>query len=86
MQIVTKEDLENFRLELFQFLKDLMKDSPVVKKKRYMKSEEVKSEFQVSDTKLYELRRKGEIPFLKVGGQYLYEYNELINHFQNNTK
>lgn len=83
MQILTTDDLERFKKELFAELKKMfgLKEEPSTQNK-YLKSIEVKKLFKISATKLYELRRNSKIPFIKVGGIYLYPYNELINHFK----
>lgn len=85
MELATKQDLEDFKKEILQAINVLSKqDKQQNKSTKYLKSCEVKKEFLLSSTKLYELRRKGEIPFIKVGGIYLYNQQELINHFNSN--
>jgi hypothetical protein len=82
MNLVTVEDLEKFKVEFLLELKALLESIEIAKPKRYLKSHEVMAEFQISATKLYEMRRKKEIPCMKVGGQYLYEYDELVKYFK----
>jgi hypothetical protein len=81
MNIATIEDLERFKDELIQEVKKLFNQPAQVIK--FLKSSEVKKIFHISETKLYELRRDFKIPFLKVDGKYLYDYNELLNAFKN---
>jgi hypothetical protein len=81
MNIPTTEDWERFKDELLLEVKKIFNQPvPVIK---FLKSSEVKKMFHISETKLYELRRDFKIPFLKVDGKYLYDYNELLNAFKN---
>ena len=81
MELATKEDLENMKQEILQEIRRHNERQENVVP-RYLKSKEVCEQFHISTTKLFELRRKGAIPCLKIGGQYLYDYHELINKFK----
>lgn len=80
MNNVTKDDLDKFKEELIQEVKKLFNQP--VQALKFLKSSEVKKLFHISETKLYEMRRDLKIPFLKVDGKYLYDYNELLNAFK----
>jgi hypothetical protein len=81
MELATKQDIENMKQEILQEIKKQNEhQSNVIPK--YLKSKEVCKQFHISATKLFELRRNGSIPCLKIGGQYLYDYHELVNKFK----
>lgn len=84
MEIITKKDLELLKTELVKEMERLIEksnDLPV----KFLVSSEVKKLFHISETKLYELRRDGKIPFIKVDGKFLYNYQDVLTAFQNQT-
>lgn len=82
--ILTTEDLYEFKMQLFNELKDLFKESPQSKPKKYLKSAEVMEMLQVSPGTLQNLRINGTLPYTKIGGIILYEYNEILRILQEN--
>lgn len=81
METITKIDLEKFKVEFFNELVNIM-SSNLKPSSKFLSSSEVKEIFHISETKLYELRRDRKIPFIKVDGKYLYDYNEVLNAFK----
>jgi hypothetical protein len=81
MELATKQDIENMKQEILQEIRRQNEHSFDAVPK-YLKSKEVCKQFHISATKLFELRRSGGIPCLKIGGQYLYDFHELVNKFK----
>src|SRR5436190_22481189 len=81
MELATKQDIENMKQEILQEIRK-RQETTSIDTPKYLKSTEVCDLFHISSTKLFELRRNGSIPCLKIGGQYLYDYNELVNKFK----
>lgn len=81
MKIITEELLLQFRMEIINEIKALI-NPPQKPENKYLNSSEVRKIFQISETKLYELRRDGKIPFIKVDGKYLYKESDLLNAFK----
>ncbi len=81
MEIVTKKDLEIFKIEILNEISAIMGIN-VDANKRFLVSSEIRKQFHISETKLYELRRDGKIPYIKVDGKYLYDYNDVLNAFK----
>jgi excisionase family DNA binding protein len=79
IEIITKEDLLNFKTEVLSEIKSMLTDC--TNKQEYLTSKEVCKYLNISATKLYELRSLGKIPFKKIGGSYRYNKNEIVNHF-----
>ena len=83
-QILTTEDLYDFKQELFEELKKLIKENPKSKPKKYLKSAEVMDMLQVSPGTLQNLRINGTLPYTKIGGIILYEYEEILKVLREN--
>ncbi|MGZ4041638.1 MAG: helix-turn-helix domain-containing protein [Bacteroidia bacterium] len=80
-EIVTKQDLAAFKSEFLLEVQKII--TPIFSStKEYLNSAEVRKMLKISDTKLYELRRYKKIPFIKVGGKYLYPFPDLINNLK----
>jgi hypothetical protein len=82
--ILTTEDLYDFKQELFGELKKLLTENPPATPKKYLKSAEVMEMLQVSPGTLQNLRINGTLPYTKIGGIILYEYEEILRILQEN--
>lgn len=76
VEVITKEDLQAFRLQLINDLKELFfsTQSPT---KEWLKSSEVRKFLKISSGTLQNLRIAGKLHPAKIGGIYYYQYNEL---------
>lgn len=74
VEVVTVEDLENFRLKL---LADIEKLLCSAQPKKWLKTHEVTQMLEMSEVTLQTLRNKGIIPFRKLGGICYYHVDEL---------
>ena len=83
--ILTYEDLQHFKSELFSELKGLLKnqDPP---RKRWLKSDEVKEILKVSPGTLQTLRINGTLQYTKIGGIIYYDYEHIEKTMQANLK
>ncbi|WP_325587558.1 helix-turn-helix domain-containing protein [Puia sp.] len=75
VDFVTKEDLSEFRLVLLNDLARMLKrpDPP----QPWLKSYEVRKLLKISAGTLHRLRAKGILPFSRVGGTFLYKYEDV---------
>ncbi|HVW96786.1 MAG TPA: helix-turn-helix domain-containing protein [Mucilaginibacter sp.] len=80
VEIITKEDLQEFRAQLLQDIKELIADKKI---KKWIKTQEVLEMLDISDVTLQTLRSKGVIPFKKLGGICYYNVEELEKAMQN---
>ena len=78
-QIITTDDLREFKIELLEDLKDLLKTTTSVKAKKYLKSAEIMEMLRVSPGTLQNLRINGTLPYTKVGGIIYYDAEEIQN-------
>lgn len=76
VEILTKEDLQGFRLQLINDLKALLL-SKLDSKKEWLRSSEVRKLLKISPGTLQNLRITGKIKSSKIGGINFYRYSEI---------
>ncbi len=83
-QLITVEDLDEFRSNLLLEIKRLLKEFSGQPGRKWLKSFEVKKLLGISPGTLQNLRINGTLPFTKIGGVMLYDYDDiqkmLIDH------
>ena len=84
--ILTTEDLYDFKLELLDEIKKLLKNLENIPQqaKIYLKSSEVMEMLSISPGTLQNLRINGTLPYSKIGGIILYELNEIERVMEEN--
>jgi hypothetical protein len=75
--IITTDDLREFKMELLDDIKNLISKQTTGKLKKYLKSSEVMDLLQVSPGTLQNLRINGTLPYTKVGGIIYYDAEEI---------
>lgn len=76
-QIVTIEDLQQFRLQLLGDLKTLVQPANNPSQKEWLKSSDVRKMLGISHGTLQNLRIKGVLPYRKLGGIVFYRYEDI---------
>ena len=76
-KILTTEDLVEFKLELFEELKQLLLEHINGNPKRYMKSTDVMKFLQISAGTLQNMRINGTLPYTKIGGTIYYDTEDI---------
>ena len=90
--IITTEDLEQFKVELFSELKELISNNSSgnvnqePNQPRWLKSYQVQRLLGISPGTLQTLRINGTLPFTKLGGTILYNQEEIHKLIQSNTR
>lgn len=77
VEIVTKEDLHVFRMQLLDDLKLIIKQQSQPAVKKWLKSTEVRKLLSVSPGTLQNLRITGKLPFSKVGSILYYRFEDV---------
>lgn len=85
-QLITMGDLENFKTNLLQEIKDLLKLSSTTSVKKWLKSSEVKKLLGISTGTLQNLRVNGTLSYSKVGGIIFYDYADIVRLIERNGK
>ena len=84
VEIITKDDLNDFRLTLLNDLKEIIQSKPQ-QTKQWLKSNEVRKLLNISPGTMQNLRINGTITYTKIGG-ILYFDNSDIEKLLNGNK
>lgn len=84
VEIITRDDLFAFKAELLKDLKTMMK-TEIESKKRWLRSREVVSMFNISPGTLQNYRINKLIPFTKIGNTIYYPLDEIEQILNNNS-
>lgn len=85
VNILTTDDLQNFKTELFSELKSILKTEGAPTKK-WLKSDEVKKILKVSPGTLQTLRINGTLQYTKLGGIIYYDFEHIQKTMQENLR
>ena len=77
LEIVTKEDLETFRISMLEDIKGLLANPSPTPNKPWLRGNEVKKLLSISEGSLQQLRVTGKLKGSKVGGIYYYRYTDI---------
>lgn len=83
-QLLTVGDLEAFRIQLLNEIKNLFKEAGSAPAKKWLKSSEVKKLLSISTGTLQNLRVNGTLTFSKVGGIIFYDYADIVKLIESN--
>lgn len=76
-QIITKEDLDQFKLELLSEFKKMLSVNSAPAPKKWLKSYEVRELLGISPGTLQNMRINGTLPYTKVGGLIFYDNEDI---------
>jgi hypothetical protein len=85
IEIITKEDLQAFRFQLLDDLKNIIHAKPQ-KQRQWLKSSEVRKLLKISPGTLQNLRINGTLSFTKIGSIFYYNYDDIETLLSNNKK
>ncbi len=85
VEIITKEDLQQFRMQLLQDLQAMLDKRPRSSQKEWMKGIEVRRMLGISPGKLQTLRISGQLPSTKVGGVHYYLHADIEKMMRGGT-
>ena len=84
VNILTQEDLQKFKTELFAELKKLLSENPPEPPKKWLKAYEVRAMLGISRGTLQTLYNSGKLPGTRVGGLIFYDYADIQKLMQGN--
>jgi len=84
-EIITTSDLREFKIELLDEIKKLLKIRVDMGNKRYLKSPELMKILKVSSGTLQTMRINGTLPYTKIGGIIFYDPDEITNVMKENS-
>lgn len=85
-EIITKEDLNEFRELLLNDLKNLFQGKPISESSKWLKSYQVKNLLKISPGTLQTLRVNGTLSYTKIGGILYYKYEDIQRLLDGNRK
>jgi hypothetical protein len=78
IEILTSEELQRFKSELIQEIKQAIRPSGTIAAKDFLRSCEVRKLLKISSGTLQSLRIKGILRYEKVGGICYYAYADIL--------
>jgi hypothetical protein len=85
IEVVTKEDLIEFRNQLLSEIKGIINNAPQ-KKQKWLKSHEVRELLTISPGTLQNLRINGTLTYTKIGGTIYYDNDDIEKLLHRNKK
>jgi hypothetical protein len=76
-EIITSEDLIEFKVEIINEMKRLFKEYNGQPTKKWLKSPDVRRILNLSAGTLQNLRLNGSLPFTKIGGVIYYDFADI---------
>ena len=81
--IITSEDLYFFKEELLLEIKKLVQTHGILQRK-WLRSQDVQDLLCISAGTLHNLREKGILPYSRIEGVILYEYEDIVEMIRKN--
>ncbi|SKB97382.1 Helix-turn-helix domain-containing protein [Salegentibacter salinarum] len=81
---ITRDDLQDFKMELLRDIKQLLKQQKSARIKKYLRSSEVMDYLQISPGTLQNLRLNGTLPYIKIGRIIYYDPGEVQKVMEKN--
>jgi hypothetical protein len=82
--IITKEDLQQFKVELLESIENLLQGKKT-EEKLWLRTSEVRKLLNISSGTLQNLRINGTLPYSKIGGSLFYnkkDIEKLLTNFK----
>lgn len=77
LDLITRQDLEQFKIEMFAELKKLIQIPGTASTKRWLKSVDVRKMLSISPGTLQNLRVNGTLSYTKIGGMMFYKVEDV---------
>lgn len=78
IEILTREELQKFKSELIEEIKQTIRIDETVTNKQFLRSAEVRKLLKISSGTLQNLRIKGILPYEKIGGIFYYAHADIV--------
>ena len=85
VELLTKEDLKNFKTELLNDIREMIKPG-AGQSKQWLKSNEVRKMLSISPGTLQNLRINGTLRYTKIGGMIYYKLEDITRILEGNSR
>ncbi len=82
-ELITIQDLTEFKLQLLEEFKILIRSNTVQAQKRWLKTNEIMKLLGMSAGTLQTLRMNGTLPYTKIGGVVYFDVEDIEQVFKN---
>lgn len=82
--VITPEDLQEFKQDLLTEIRKLLSERQGGLPHKWLKSHEIRRLLSVSEGTLQHLRKKGTLPFTKIGGVIYYDIEDVEKMIKDN--
>ncbi len=86
LQVLTTNDLQEFKIELLEEIRNILTEQKSVTSKKWLKSIEVRKLLNISPGTLQTLRINGTLPYTKIGGTNYYNASDIEVLLSENNK
>jgi hypothetical protein len=83
-EILTTDDLREFKIELLEELKQLLQETQGLHEKKWLRSGEVRKLLDISQGTLQNMRVNGTLPYSKMGGLLYYKSQDIYKILESN--
>ncbi len=83
-EILTTDDLREFKFELLEELKQLLQEKQELPEKKWLRSGEVRKLLDISQGTLQNMRVNGTLPYSKMGGLLYYKSQDIYKILESN--
>lgn len=84
IEVITKEDLQQFRHQLLEDIKEIFQTKQPQEQKQWLKSFEVRKLLKISPGTLQNLRINGTLSYTKIGSIMYYSYQDIEKLLEKN--
>ena len=84
LEILTKDDLQKFKNEIIEEIKESLNSNTVNKK--WLKTSQVKELLNISSGTLKNLRVTEQLPYSKLGGTLFYDLDDIMEILNQNKR
>ena len=85
-QVLTTDDLREFKTDLIEEIKKLLRQNGIQPVKKWLKSPEVRKLLNISPGTLQNLRVNGTLPYTKIGGVIYYDSDDIQKMLQSHKR
>lgn len=85
IEVITKEDLQAFRMQLLNDIRQLLTSSEAKLVKPWLKNSEVRKLLNISSNTVQRLRITGKLRSNKVGGTHYYRFEDIEKLLNNDA-